>query len=174
MANPPCPSAAACQCGKTTLALRGAPILSTTCYCESCRTAARGFETDLHAPPMVKTDGGVDYTLYRKDRMKIADGAQNLREYRLKPDSPTRRVVASCCGSPMFVDFTPGSWVTVFRNRISGQPPKSQMRVMTKDKPDGVELSNDIPTYDTMPPGFMIKLLLSWAAMGFRRPKITW
>jgi hypothetical protein len=41
-------------------------------------------------------------------------------------------------------------------------------------QPDGVELSDGIPAYDTMPPLFMIKLVLSWVAMGFRRPKITW
>jgi hypothetical protein len=111
---------------------------------------------------------------YRKDRVKIAHGAQYLQEYRLKPASPTRRVVASCCGSPMLVDFTPGSWLTVFRHRFAGQALKSQIWVMTKDKPDGVELSDEIPAYDTMPPLFMIKLVLSWVAMGFRRPKITW
>lgn len=174
MAREPHPDAAICQCGQTTIALSGSPILSTTCYCESCRTAALGFEKDLNAPPTVNADGGVDYILYRKDRVKIAHGAQNLQEYRLKPESPTRRVVANCCGSPMFVDFTPGSWLTIFRNRLSGQVPKSQMRVMTKDKPDGVELSDNVPAYETMPPFFMIKLMLSWAAMGFCRPKITW
>jgi hypothetical protein len=166
--------AAVCRCGETTIELASAPILSTTCYCWSCRTAGRQFERDLGAPQTVNTDGGVDYCLYRKDRVKIAHGARHLLEYRLKPDSPTRRVVASCCGSPMFVDFTPGHWLTIFRGRLSGQAPKSQMRVMTKDKPEGVELSNEIPTYDTMPPRFMIKLLASWAAMGFRRPKIAW
>jgi len=165
---------AVCQCGKTTIALSGGPILSTTCYCESCRTAGKQFERDLNAPQTVNADGGVDYLLYRKDRVKIAQGAQYLREYRLKPETPTRRVVASCCNSPMFVDFTPGHWLTIFRRRLPAQAPKSQMRVMTRDKPDGVELSGDIPAYDTMPPFFMIKLVLSWAAMGFRRPKITW
>jgi hypothetical protein len=74
----------------------------------------------------------------------------------------------------MLVDFTPGSWLTVFRHRFAGQALKSQIWVMTKDKPDGVELSDEIPAYDTMPPLFMIKLVLSWVAMGFRRPKITW
>jgi hypothetical protein len=53
----------------------------------------------------VNADGGVDYCLYRKDRVKIAQGAHHPREYRLKPESPTRRVAASCCGSPMFLDF---------------------------------------------------------------------
>jgi hypothetical protein len=90
----------------------------------------------LGAPQTVKADGGVDYCLYRKDRVKITHGAHHLREYRLKQQSPTRRVVASCCGSPMFLDFTPGHWLTIFRDRLSGQAPEPQMRIMAKDKPE--------------------------------------
>jgi|ERR1700722_10487355 hypothetical protein len=165
---------AVCRCGQTTIELAGDAIQSVICYCESCRTAARGFERDLGAPQTVNTDGGVHYCLYRKDRVKIARGAQHLREYRLKPDSPTRRVVASCCASPMFVEFTPGHWLTMFLDRLSGQPPEPQMCVMTKYKPEGLELPRGIPAYATLPPRLMIKLLAAWVAMGFRRPKIAW
>jgi hypothetical protein len=167
-------NAAVCQCGETTIELAGEPIQSVTCYCESCRTAARAFERDLGAPKTVDDDGGVDYCLYRKDRVKIGQGALHLREYRLKQGSPTRRVVASCCASPMFLDFTPGHWLSIYRRRLSGQAPEPQMRIMTKDRPEGVALSNDIPAYAAQPPGFMIKLLAAWAAMGFRRPKVAW
>jgi hypothetical protein len=167
-------NSAVCRCGGTTIELTGEPIQSVICHCESCRTAARGFERDLGAPQTVTAEGGVDYCLYRKDRVKIAQGAHHLREYRLKPQSPTRRVVAICCGSPMFLDFTSGHWLTVFRDRLSGPVPKPQMRVMTKDKPKGLELSSAIPAYDTFPPHLMIKLLGAWAAMGFRRPKVAW
>ena len=166
-------NAATCKCGKTIVALTGAPILSATCYCRSCRTAGHQFEQDLGAPQTVNPSGGVGYSSYRKDRIKIAQGAENLREYRLKPDSPTRRVVAMCCHSPMFTDFTPGHWLSIFRGRVPGAP-ASQMLLMTKDKLEGAKLPAGIPAYDTMPPGFMIKQIASWAAMGFRRPKIVW
>lgn len=165
---------AACQCGQTTIELVGTPILSATCYCESCRTAGHGFERDLDAPQTVNPSGGVDYCSYRKDRVKIGRGAQYLREFRLKPGSSTRRVVAGCCSSPMFVDYTPGHWLTIFRDRLPGIAPKSQMLLMTKDKPEGAVLPSDIPAYSTMPSSFMFKLIGSWVAMGFRRPKIVW
>ena len=165
---------AVCRCGETSIELTGEPIQSVTCFCESCRTAGRAFERNLGAAPTVSAEGGVDYCLYRKDRVKIARGALHLREYRLKPDSPTRRVVAGCCGSPMFLDFTPGHWLTVFRERLSGQAPEPQMRIMTRDRPEGAELSDAIPTYEAQPADLMIKLLAAWAAMGFRRPKIAW
>ena len=167
-------NAAVCQCGATAIELAGKPIQSVICYCESCRTAGRAFERDLGAPKTVDDDGGVDYCLYRKDRVKIAQGALHLREYRLEQSSPTRRVVASCCGSPMFLDFTPGHWLSIYRRRLAGQAPEPQMRIMTKDRPEGVALSNAIPAYAAQPPGFMIKLLAAWAAMGFRRPKVAW
>ena len=40
-------TAAVCRCGQTAIELAGAPIESVVCHCESCRTAARGFERDL-------------------------------------------------------------------------------------------------------------------------------
>jgi hypothetical protein len=52
------------------------------------------------------------------------------------------------------------------------QPP--QMRVMTSDRPAGVTLPDGIPNYPGRSPAFMIRLLLSWATMGFRRPKVVW
>ena len=167
-------NSAVCRCGETTIALTGEPIQSVICYCESCRTAAREFERDLGAPKTVNEDGGVDYCLYRKDRVKIVQGAHHLREYRLKPESPTRRVVTSCCGSPMFLDFTPGHWLTVFRDRLSGPAPEPQMRIMIKDRPEGVALPTDTPAYESQPPRMMFKLLASWVTMGFRRPKVAW
>jgi len=166
-------TSAVCQCGETTIELIGNPIESAICYCESCRTAGRGFERDLGAPQTVRADGGVEYCIYRKDRVKIETGAQHLREYRLKPQSPTRRVVATCCNSPMFADFTSGHWLSLYRGRLSGHAPEPRVCVMAKDKLEGTEPPKGIPSYDTFSPGVMIKLLVAWAMMGFRRPKIT-
>ena len=44
----------------------------------------------------------------------MCDGAGYLEEHRLKPDSPTRRVIATCCNSGMFLDFTKGHWLTMY------------------------------------------------------------
>lgn len=80
------------RCGETTIELTGAPIQSMICCCEICRTAGREFERDLGVPQTVDADVGVDYCLYRKDRVKIAHGAHQLRQYRLNQESPVRRV----------------------------------------------------------------------------------
>lgn len=166
-------SKAACRCGETAIDLTGAPLESAICYCESCRTAARGFEQAPGAPQTVRADGGVEYCMYRKDRMAIVKGAQHLREHRLKPASPTRRVVAGCCDSPMFADYTPGHWVSVYRARLPDAPvPRVSLSI--SDRLEGVEPQTGIPAYNSLAPRLMIKLLGSWAAMRFRRPKITW
>ena len=165
---------ASCACGQVTLEAIGAPILSAVCYCESCRSAGRQFEQAPGAPSVLNANGGVDYCLFRKDRVKIKCGGDRLRECRLTAASATRRVVATCCNAPMFLDFTNGHWLTLYRDRLPDDAPPLEMGVMAKDRPAGSALPDGIPTYLTYPAKFMVKLLAAWAAMGFRRPKVAW
>jgi hypothetical protein len=165
---------ASCACGQVTLEASGAPILSAVCYCESCRSAARQFEQAPGAPSVVGADGGVDYCLFRKDRVRIVRGGEHLRAHRLTEASATRRVVAACCNAPMFLDFTSGHWLTLYRDRLPGDAPPLEMGVMAKDRSAGPTRPGSPPTYPTHPASFMIKLLAAWAAMGFRRPKVSW
>jgi hypothetical protein len=167
-------SLATCQCGQAALEVIGEPIVSTVCYCESCQAAGHAFEHADGAPRTVDADGGTEYCLYRKDRVTIVRGGEHLQEHRLTPVSKTRRVVATCCNAPMFLDFTQGHWLTVYRARLPATTLQPQMRVMTTDRPTGVTLPADIPAYPTHSPAFMARLLLAWVAMGFRRPKVAW
>lgn len=167
-------SLARCQCDRTALKVIGAPIVSTVCYCENCRTAGHAFECAEGAPQTVGADGGTAYCLYRKDRVAVVRGGEHLKEHRLTPDSKTRRVVATCCNAPMFLDFTAGHWLSIYRARLPATVQRPQMRVLTMERPAGVILPKDIPAYPSYPPALMIRLLLSWAAMGFRKPKVSW
>ena len=163
---------ASCACGQVRLEAVGAPILSAVCYCESCRTAARAFEQVPGAPAVLDAGGGVAYCLFRKDRVTITQGADHLREHRLTPKSATRRVVATCCNAPMFLDFTSGHWLSLYRGRLRGDAPPLEMGVMAKDWPAGAAPLGGLPTYPAHPARFMVRLLTAWAAMGFRRPKV--
>jgi hypothetical protein len=40
--------------------------------------------------------------------------AHRIEARRLKPESPTRRMAARCCDTPMFLDFTKAHWLTIF------------------------------------------------------------
>jgi hypothetical protein len=129
--------------------------------------------TDFRATRL-DPDGGTGMILYRKDRVQCAMGQEHLEEHRLTPASPTRRVVATCCNSAMFADFTKGHWLSLFRNRFTQGAPPLQMRVMTQDRPAGVELAGDVPNYEGHSGKFMLKLFAAWMAMGFRTPRIAW
>ena len=162
-----------CRCGKVKLVAIGRPILTNTCYCASCQEAGRRFEQLASAPPVLNPDGGTDFVLYRKDRVECAMGQEYLEEHRLRPDSPTRRVVATCCNSAIFLDFTKGHWLTMYRNRFPTEAPPLEMRVMTHERRGGVELADDLPNYSGHSGKFMLRLISAWIAMGFRRPKIS-
>ena len=164
---------ALCQCGKVKLEAVGRPILTGSCYCTSCQEAGRRFEQLASAPPVLNPDGGTDFVLYRKDRVQCVTGQEYLEEHRLRPDSPTRRVVAACCNSAVFLDFTRGHWLTIYRDRFPTGAPPLEMRVMTKERRDGIELADDLPNYDGHSGKFMLKLVAAWIAMRFRRPEIT-
>ncbi len=150
------------------------PIVSVACYCESCQQAARHFEQTEGAPPVLNADAGVDYCLFRKDRIKVVRGGEHLREHRLTASSPTRRVVAACCNAPMLLDFTPGHWLNLYRDRMPSGAPAIELGVMAKDRQAGGRPATSVRTYPGMPPRVMIRLLAAWVAMGFRRPKMTW
>jgi len=164
---------AICRCGKVELRAVGRPILAASCYCASCQQAGRRFEQLASAPPVLNPDGGTDYVLYQKDRVQCVTGPEHLREHRLKPDSPTRRVIATCCNSAMFLDFTRGHWLTMYRDRLPADAPPVEMRVMTRDRRDGVVLADDLPNFDRHSGKAMLRLIAAWIAMGLRRPEIT-
>jgi hypothetical protein len=163
-----------CQCGKVKFEAVGRPILTASCYCASCQEAGSRFEQLASAQSVLNPDGGTDYVLYRKDRVQCVTGQEYLEEHRLKLDSPTRRVIATCCNSAMFLDFTKGHWLTIYRNRFPADAPLPEMRVMTKDRRDGIKLADDLPNYDGHSGKFMLRLIAAWIAMGFRRPEINW
>jgi hypothetical protein len=161
-----------CRCGKVKLEFEGAPILSGICYCTSCQRAGRLHQTLPGADTVLGADGGTNYVLYRKDRVRCVSGGDQLEERRLKPESPTRRMNARCCNTAMFADFTKGHWLTVYRGRVPADTPPASMRIMTAERPEGVELPDDVANYRGRSGKFMLKLLGVWLAMGFRRPKV--
>jgi len=146
---------AICACGRVALDAVGKPIVSAACYCATCQEAGRQFEALPGAPPLLEADGGTSVVLFRKDRVLCLRGQDLLAEHRLAPDSKTRRVVATCCNSAMFLDFTKGHWLTLYKERIPADDrPPLEMQAHSGR--------------------FMWRLLSSWAAMGFRTPEIDY
>ena len=165
---------ATCQCGKVKFEAVGTPIMTVACFCASCQEAGRRLEQLASAPPVLDPDGGTGVIAFRKDRVQCVMGLEYLEEHRLKPESPTRRVVATCCNSAIFLDFTNGHWLSMYRNRFPLGAPPLEMRVMTKDRRAGVELADDASNYSGFSGTFMLKLLVARISMGLRRTDINW
>ena len=162
-----------CACGAVSLETTGAAMMSVICHCTSCRTAGQVFDLRSSVAPIVDVAGGTSVVLWRKDQLKCAQGCEHLQAHRLAPGAPSRRMVASCCQTPMFGDFTKGFWASIYRDRLENAPVPS-MRVMTSDAPDAGALPDDgLPHYRGRPGSFMLKLMATWASMGFRTPKIA-
>jgi hypothetical protein len=163
-----------CACGQVQLMAEGAPIINVECCCTSCRSAGGRLQTLPGAPQIVEPNGATSFVLYRKDRVQFRKGLSLLKEFRLTPKSKTRRIVATCCNTPLFAEFQNGHWLSLYGNLWPNDTrPPLEMRTMTIDLPAGTELPNDVPNAKRQNLSFFVKLLSAWITMGFRSPKIN-
>ena len=91
-----------------------------------------------------------------------------LRAHRLTPKATTRRVLARCCNSPMFLEFKSGHWLSLYRDRFGADAPAVEMHTMTSDLPPNATLTDDLPSSRTQSIRFLWRLFVAWAGMGFR------
>jgi len=162
-----------CACGKVRLELQGSHIAGVECCCNSCRRAGDRLQKLPDAPAFMTEYGATRYELWRKDRVNFIGGAEQLKAFRLRPGSRTRRVVATCCNTPIFTEFEAGHWLSLYGHLWpAGSLPKAEFRTMTGDLDDPSGLPDDVPPLTRYSVGFFAKLFGSWAAMGFRNRKI--
>ncbi len=161
---------ARCVCGGVELELEGPPILTAVCYCDACQLAAKAIETLERAPRVTDAAGGTPLVLQRRDRMRITKGEEQLQDFRLSPTTPTRRRVAICCDTLMYLDFTKGHWVSVHRDRLApGDQPPIEMRIQARYVAEGVRLPEGGRVYRKWPLRFIGRLLKAQMAMLFGR-----
>ncbi len=159
---------ARCSCGNVEIELRGTPILTVVCHCDDCQAGSRQIEALPGAPRILDAGGGTPYLLYRKDRIACTKGEHLLEGHKLRPESATRRMVATCCNSAMLVHLDDIlHWTPVYRDRFVGDAPPLEMRVNTRFKPEGAELPDDLPSYATFPLRFATKLISARVGMLF-------
>ena len=155
-----------CVCGQVAVEAIGAPITSVICYCDDCQEGARQIEALPNAVAVQNPDGGTAYLAYRKDRVRCTKGASLLRHHKIRANSATNRVIATCCNSALFLNFDDSKhWVDVYRSRCQGDVLPVQMRICTRFKPDGCTIPTDVPHYSRYPPSLLMKLVLAKAAM---------
>src|SRR5690606_3786149 len=166
----PLRSIAACACGHVRLALDGPHISCVACHCDDCQSAAHRMDALPSPEPTMDGVGGTQYVLHRKDRYTLQSGDGLLQPYRLRAGSPTRRMVALCCNSPMFVAFDNSQhWISVYRARIEGQAPALQSRIATRFAHHAGAVPQDVPSYRSFPISLVVQLLRCRARMALGR-----
>lgn len=145
----------------------GPAIACLACYCDDCQSAARQL-VEAGASSPRDPDGGTSLVLYRKDRFHVLSGQVYLRPHKLRADSATNRIVASCCNTPLFLQFDKGPhWVSIFRSLVEAPPPL-EMRIATRFMPTLEQATDGIPTYPAFPWRLPAKLVASRIAMMFK------
>lgn len=156
-----------CFCGTVELMLRGKPIASAACYCDTCQEGSCRIEALPNAPAVRERDGGTAYVLYRKDRVTVTTGSKLLKYYQLEENDRTNRVVASCCNSALLMRFDDARhWIPVYRARFA-EPPPVQMRICTSFMPQSGGSPSDVPSHRMYSGALMMRLLSSRVAMLF-------
>jgi len=93
-------------------------------------------------------------------------GEDLLVAYKNKDNSPTRRMVASCCNSALFLKFAPGFWVSAFRARFEGDDlPPVELRDQIEHRRSDTPLPSDAPAFRGFPMRLYAKMLAARAAM---------
>lgn len=146
----------------------GKPILTGVCYCDDCQSGGHQIENLSGAPAVMDADGGTPYLTYRDDRFSCTVGAEHLKGYQLKGDAPTKRFVATCCNSGMYLKFRPGHWVSAYRYRFNGDLPAIDMRTQTKFRQAQTAIPQDAPSYRRYPLKLFGKLIGARVAMFFK------
>ena len=151
---------ATCACGTVQIALASTPIASLSCCCDDCQAAANELEALPGAPPFREACGGTAAVLFPKTALTVTRGGDKLTAHRLRPGSPTKRMVATCCNSFLYVAFDRGPfWVDVLHARIEGDAPPPRWRIQTRflDRPP----PDDLPNHAKYPQGLVWRIALA-------------
>ncbi|MDE2410958.1 MAG: hypothetical protein KGM18_04185 [Sphingomonadales bacterium] len=154
-----------CACGAVECAITAPPIGTAVCYCADCQAAARMIEAEGHGPAVADADGGTALALIRNDRFALLKGEEHMTAHKLRPDSPTSRLVAGCCNSAMFIAFDDWRfWKSTMIERWTGDKPAIEMRLEVRDRTSDLPFPDDVPRYPTFPKTFLIRILRQWVA----------
>jgi hypothetical protein len=156
----------ACRCGGVELTLTGEPFMVNICHCDDCQRASAELERLPDGAKILDGFGGTGYVLYRKDRVRVTKGADKLTDHRIEGEANTHRTVALCCWSPLYLDFEPGHWVSLFRQRFTDPVPAIQRRINTRFIPAGPRPDDGLPQAKGFPLVMIAKLIGTKIAMG--------
>lgn len=155
-----------CSCGRVKFETVGEPILTAVCYCDDCQAGGKQLQEEAHAAAVLDEDGGSSYLTYRDDRFACVEGEALLLGFKLKDKAPTKRLVASCCNTGMYLKFAPGHWVSIYRKNFTDRDlPAIEMRTQTRYRNAETPLPDDAPHYKRYPLKLFSRLIGARIAM---------
>lgn len=159
-----------CRCGHVRLTVQGRHIISDECLCDSCQQAGAILGALPGAKPVLTDSMATPFVMYRKDRVRVTAGQDRLKAHRLSDRATTRRFIAACCNTPVFLEFKGGHWLSLYAALWPvADRPAVEMRTMVGSRND---LPDDVPNLKTHSLAFYARLFGAWARMGFRNPQI--
>jgi hypothetical protein len=160
-----------CRCGAVELAAWAEPIVVSACYCDDCQAASERLAASGTEPSAASPDGGTEFMLFRRDRIACTRGAENLRAMRLTDATKTRRMIAGCCATPMYVGFDDKRpWVSAFRASFGADAPPVEMRICTRFRRQEEKVEDGLPNHAGYPAALIFRILAAWPFMLFSRP----
>lgn len=101
--------------------------------------------------------------LFRRDRLACTRGTDCLQAMKLTGASKTRRMIAGCCATPMYLTFDDKRpWVSAFRGRFGADAPPVQQRICTRSKRLAEIAEDGLPSHPGYPPKMMLRILAAW------------
>jgi hypothetical protein len=161
-----------CRCGAVEVAAWDEPIAVNACYCEDCQAAAKRLAVGCpNSPPAAGADGGAEFMMFRRDRIACTRGADRLQPMRLTDASKTRRMIAECCATPMYLAFDDKRpWVSAFRASFGTTAPPVEMRICTRFRRADQAVDDGLPSHPGYPPAMVVRILAAGVRMVFSRP----
>jgi hypothetical protein len=160
-----------CRCGAVEVGAWGEPIIVSACYCDDCQAAAQRLAASANLPPAASADGGTEFMLFRRDRIACTRGADRLQAMRLTDATKTRRMIASCCATPMYLAFDDKRpWVSAFRASFGADAPPVEMRICTRFRQSEEKADDGALSHPGYPPAMIVRILAAWPLMLFSRP----
>ena len=160
-----------CRCGAVEIGAWAEPIVVTACYCDDCQAAAQQIAGSAPSAPAASADGGTEFMLFRRDRIACTRGAERLTTMKLTAASKTRRMIAGCCTTPMYVGFDDKKpWVSAFRASFGADAPPVEMRICTRFGRSDDKANDGLPSHPGYPPAMIVRILAAWPPMLFSRP----
>jgi hypothetical protein len=162
---------AQCRCGAVEVGAWSDPILVTACYCDDCQAASERLAASGNSAPLAGADGGTEFMVFRRDRIACVRGAENLEPMRLIATSKTRRMIARCCETPMYIAFDDKRpWVSALRAGFGAGAPPVEMRICTRFRRPEHKAEDGVPEHPGYPAAMILRVVAVWPRMLFSRP----